>query len=87
MEKFPTPTIFLSAEDDDRLYIACRHLEITRTEFITQAIALAFDRHEAKHGGIMTAGDIKEIQAKEGVQLPDQIGQDEKSEIRNKRRG
>ena len=69
-EKFATPTIFLTSEEDDRLHIACRHLEITRTDFIYQAIIIALDNHERKHGGIMKTGSVKEIQAKEGINFP-----------------
>lgn len=87
MDKFATPTIFLNGEEDDRLHIACQHLETTRTEFIYQAILIALDRHEAKHGGIMKTGGIREIQAKEGINLAqDQIGQDEKAELRKNRK-
>ncbi len=81
-DKFPTPTIFLDSDTDDRLYIAARHLEITRTEFITQAIMIALDRHESKYGKIMSTGDMT-IKAKEGSGLaPDQIGDEEKAQIR-----
>lgn len=68
---------------EERLHVAAMHLDLSHEEFIVQAIEIALNKHEGKHGGIMTvqASD----KAPHGV-APDQIGQDEKRELKNKRR-
>lgn len=79
-------TIEITNDLEDRLHIATRHLELSKEEFIIQALEIALNRYEGKYGKILNTGDMT-IQAKEGVNLsPSQIGQDEKAEIRNKRR-
>jgi len=46
MNKYPTPTIFLTSEEDSKLYKTCRELSMTRTEFIYQAIIEKIDDHD-----------------------------------------
>ena len=68
---------------EERLHIASRHLDLSHEQFIIQALEIALNRHEGKHGGIMT------VQASDKTEFkpaPDQIGQDERTEIKNKGR-
>lgn len=83
MAKTALPTIFLTQEEEERLYIAAKHLGISRTEFCTQAILKALQIHEAKYGGILSTGDL-EIKASDKVNLPptSQIGQDERAQTK-----
>lgn len=46
MQRIPTPTIFLTGEEDSRLYDIALELGMTRTEFIYQAILEKIDDHE-----------------------------------------
>jgi len=87
MAKVALPTIFFDPNDEDRLYIASRHLEITRTEFCEQAIMKALAVHEAKHGGIMSTGTM-EIKASDKAKLPPTtpIGTDEQQELRKNKK-
>jgi len=66
---------------EDSLHIATSHLEISKEQFILQAIEIAITKHEVVHGGIFTtkSPDEMTIQAKDGVNLPNQLTKDEKS--------
>lgn len=47
--KYPTPTIFLSEEEDGTLYKIATELGMTRTEFIHNAIIEKINNYESQN--------------------------------------
>jgi len=45
-DKFPTPTIFLTSEEDTKMYEICTELKISRTHFIYQAILAKIEEND-----------------------------------------
>ena len=76
-----TETIKITPELEDRLHIAAMHLELTHAEFITQALEIALNRHENRHGGIM---EVKASDKAAFPPAPNQIGKDEQQDIKSR---